>query len=329
MLNAAARAGRAGYLANGLVLLIPEEVLVFEPDAALEWNVVTKLRSILPQDDRCIEVADPLTAALDKITSGAALDADTEYALNRFATTVAPEGSAEQAATHIDLSRSFGAFITSEKSATIEFEAKIASLKSRLADHHQSVSDAAFIELAAQSGASPELLQKLHSHIQSHSDSIPKTIPELLAWILDWVSTDEQAMTDLLGRQTRQIRQAIGLAAEGELTPDTVKALLPGVLAWINGAPLKEIELCLGGDIEKKPQCPRGRALISNVIPQALSYVVSLAAHLLKDMNASNAIPVAVLDSLSTAIRRGYDTPEKLAFAELRGGEFPQPRPNS
>ena len=43
ILNAAGRAGRAGYLANGLVLLIPESIIEIPPDRSLNRLVLSKL----------------------------------------------------------------------------------------------------------------------------------------------------------------------------------------------------------------------------------------------------------------------------------------------
>ncbi len=59
ILNAAARAGRAGHLANGVVLLIPEPIISFSQGKPLNLNVIQKLKSILPEDDRCVLISDP------------------------------------------------------------------------------------------------------------------------------------------------------------------------------------------------------------------------------------------------------------------------------
>ena len=45
ILNAAGRAGRAGYLANGVVLLIPEPVMAFDEEMRPEEPAFSKLRS--------------------------------------------------------------------------------------------------------------------------------------------------------------------------------------------------------------------------------------------------------------------------------------------
>jgi hypothetical protein len=105
ILNAAARAGRAGHMANGVVLLIPEELLTFADDAPLSRNTVDKLQAVLPEDDRCLEMTDPLQVMLDRISAASVQDPLVEYALNRLSTTVAPEGAATEASTRFAVSK--------------------------------------------------------------------------------------------------------------------------------------------------------------------------------------------------------------------------------
>ncbi|MDF2858564.1 MAG: hypothetical protein K0Q87_4415, partial [Neobacillus sp.] len=71
ILNAAARAGRAGHLANGVVILIPEPIVTFTtPDAPPSNELKKKLLSVLPEDDRCVTISDPLEVVLDRILEG-------------------------------------------------------------------------------------------------------------------------------------------------------------------------------------------------------------------------------------------------------------------
>ncbi|SEU11421.1 hypothetical protein, partial [Paracoccus homiensis] len=110
ILNAAARAGRAGHLANGIVLLIPEAVLQFREGRPFTKGVLDKLKSVLPEDDRYLSLSDPLLTVLDRINVAAAADPDVEYALNRLATAVAPEGAEPEATTRFSIGRSLAAF---------------------------------------------------------------------------------------------------------------------------------------------------------------------------------------------------------------------------
>ena len=70
ILNAAARAGRAGHLANGVVLLIPEPIISFSDASTLTLPAIQKLKSVLPEDDRCVVISDPLEIVLDRLMQG-------------------------------------------------------------------------------------------------------------------------------------------------------------------------------------------------------------------------------------------------------------------
>ena len=70
ILNAAGRAGRAGHLANGVVIMIPEPVSAFTSDGRVEATAFTKLASLLPPNDQCVLLADPVTSLLDRIQMG-------------------------------------------------------------------------------------------------------------------------------------------------------------------------------------------------------------------------------------------------------------------
>jgi hypothetical protein len=109
VLNTAARAGRAGHLANGVVLLIPEPNITFTPGAPLNEKLKKKLSSVLPEDDHCVTISDPLEVVLDRVMDGELDDREVRYTINRFAALGASDGEA----TSQDnlMSRSLGAFL--------------------------------------------------------------------------------------------------------------------------------------------------------------------------------------------------------------------------
>lgn len=94
----------------------------------------------------------------------------------------------------------------------------------------------------------------------------------------------------------------------------------PGVIAWISGAPLCEIETSLGGNPEIDLICPRARTLVMSFIPLGLSFAVGLASYAARKIeryDQGQMGPVSVIECMASAIRKGFDTPEKLAFSEV------------
>ena len=324
ILNAAARAGRAGHLANGIVLLIPEDVLHFRANNPLSAGLVSKLKSILPEDDRCVDIEDPLQTILDRLTVHPATDLDVEYALNRLSTIVAPEDVESRAVVRFSVAKSLAAFVAAEKDNVATFQARVARLNEVLAARNDPPNNPALLELAAQSGAPLSVLEALRKRLMAEA-ALPDTIEGWMRWIIDWLSADESARLALLEREKRSILGAVGLPKDGDLTADALQRLSPGVLGWIKGDPLNQIEQALGGNpaIATGRLCPRARTLATSIAPLGLSFIAGLLARMAKGLVEGghlSGISTPVIECMATAVRRGFDSPVKIAFAELRTG---------
>lgn len=325
ILNAAARAGRAGHLANGVVLLIPEEILTFEDDEPLDHNTVEKLKAVLPEDDRCIEMSDPMQLILDRISTESSQDADVEYALNRLSTAVAPEDAETEAITRFPVKKSFGAFLAAKQGTIEQFDQQIERLHHLLAERNTGAEDQVILELAAQSGASISVLNALQSRLREGIDALPITIPDWVVWIFKWLTEDDSSRKALLEREHNAILGAVGRKIKEPLSEAVMRELLPGVIEWLCGQPLRVIEFALGGNPDEDSQrtCPRARRLVTSIIPMGMTFITGLVARTAKEIaeiTESTVIPHSVLECLPTAVRRGFDTPFKLAFAESNAG---------
>lgn len=323
ILNAAARAGRAGHLANGIVLLVPEPILQFSKINKLEPNVVQKLQSVLPEDDRCLVLSDPLQVILDRISTADIADGDVEYALNRLATAVAPEDAETETKTRFVVKNSFAGFLAERRNVEDEFNAKVQRLNEVLAARSVEADDKALGELAAQSGAPIAVLKSLRQRLIDGIDALPNTIPGWASWIIVWLAEDDAARDAILIRDRRAILGAAGLKKDGPLTAIAVTSLKAGIDAWLAGAPICEIERQLGGNPNKNVICPQARELISQVIPLSFSFaagLVSRTAAEIEDIANGTATSIAVTECMATGIRRGFDTPTKLAFADIKRG---------
>lgn len=64
--------------------------------------------------------------------------------------------------------------------------------------------------------------------------------------------------------------------------------------------------------------CMRARELIATFIPRGLSFVIGVVARMAEELDADKSQPpleLELLQSLSGAVRRGFDTVGKLQFA--------------
>lgn len=311
LLNAAGRAGRAGHLANGVVLLVPEAILTFtgrNPDAKAK----RKLRSILPETDRCIELDDPLNAVLDHIQTSSAAP-EVAYVINRL------QGDAVDRLGDLK-QRSFAAFQARRKGDETEFASRIGALKATL-DAARTTQWAPYIlELSAQSGAAAGILKSLADRLSATS-TLPQDVAGWIGWMTDWFAAEPLA-AELLGSSEAAARSAVKVTRTADLTPHwpTLKKALE---AWINGLPLAEIEGVLGGSVQSHPHCPRAREIATDLATRGFSYAAGLVVQVLKaQLEAAGQDPdqIPVTGYLATAIKRGFNSQDLVAFAmETKG----------
>ena len=325
ILNAAARAGRAGHLANGVVLLVPEPIMSVSDGEPLKADVVQKLESVLPEDDRCVLITDPLEIVLDRLMDGKAVDPDVRYVINRMA--VMREVDGEDGASVFDVRKSFGAHVARVKGAEAAFEEKLASLKDAIAEGVESSVDSALAILASQSGLSIDLLARLEGRISENIGVLPVTVIGWVSWVVQWLIQDNEARTSLLHDAKTALLGACGRKKDGELAGDVLAAVEPGLLAWLSGAPLRDIEKALGGtpdaNAESKRNCPRARELVGTIVPRGFSFILGLVGHIVEHVDPFEAQPELTLDlvqMLGTAVRKGFDSPELLKYANNNPG---------
>lgn len=326
ILNAAARAGRAGHLANGVVLLIPEPIISFTDGKGLSRDVLAKLKSILPEDDRCVIISDPLEIVLDRVMEGRALDADVRYIINRMAALREADGLEEP--THLfNLGKSYGAFGARKRSEGEIFEAKVTALKAAIALDRPGEVDNTIAALASQSGLSMDLLLRLKKRVADGAGSLPTTVIEWLIWTVNWLKEDDAARVALMHDVKRAVLGACGGKKDDELTAKELQLILPGLIAWIEGKPLAVVERELGGDPDSdspnKQVCPRARELVGTVLQRGFSFIMGLVSHVIEDADpfgAQEALSRQLVECLGAAVRRGFDSPEKISFANENPG---------
>jgi replicative superfamily II helicase len=90
LLNAAGRAGRAGLVAQGLVVVIPHSFVEFDPQTNSIGSRWTQLQeSVFSRADQCLLIQDPIDYYIDRVQDAASLeDPEARYFLRRI-----PRGS--------------------------------------------------------------------------------------------------------------------------------------------------------------------------------------------------------------------------------------------
>ena len=320
LLNAAARAGRAGHLANGVVLLIPEPLIHYTKGRKLGADVIAKLQSILPEDDRCVSITDPLEVVLDRLMAGEKADRDVKYTLNRMAALNA--ASDEDAVSIFNLRKSLGFYSASKRKDEHLFIHKIDVLKAEIDLASLGDPDQSLLILAAQSGLPADMLSRLREKISGQVGALPLSVSDWVFWTFDWLANDKASfdlvMEDIVG----SMLAATGKKKSEQMSAQVLNCVRDGVIGWIFGKTVLEIEIILGGNpvhgSSTEKCCPRARVLVGTIIPRGLSYVLGLISHIVHQLNpyeAQTDLDASVVGQLSTAVRRGYDSVAKLQFA--------------
>ena len=320
LLNAAARAGRAGHLANGVVILIPEPIIPFTSTSTLTSALQNVLQSVVPEDDRCLTVSDALEVVLDRVTLGDMHDRDVRYTVNRLAALTAADGS--EIKTNNLLLRSLAAFRARRDGEEAAYVMRVRVLWDAALAKIETGPDRAVVLIASQSGIGLEVLDRLRLRLLANTGNLPNSIPAWVDWTLDWLKADTGARDDLLGDTKSSINAAVGHRSTDDLNDNAVETLRPAVRAWLEGKPLVELERILGGDPDSSRPAlcvlPRARELIATVIPRGLSFIVSLVGRMVQELDMAGEqedLNMNVVQSLAPAVRRGFDDTGKLEFA--------------
>jgi hypothetical protein len=64
--------------------------------------------------------------------------------------------------------------------------------------------------------------------------------------------------------------------------------------------------------------CPRARELAGSIIPRGISFIMGLVCHVVEEedpFDQQEGLSRQLVECLSSAVRKGFDVPEKIAFS--------------
>jgi ATP-dependent RNA helicase HelY len=318
LLNAAGRAGRAGHLANGSVLLIPEPVVGFDARGTASFAALTRLRAILPDSDQCVRIDDPLADLLDQIALGQPPSVEVRYFLSRLRAGV---DDAEAVAAALSLMRkSLAAYRAAVQEDADAFTAKVAALEAALNDDVQQV-QADALRISAFTGMPSAAVQAMADRLDRDLEALPGTVAGWIDWLIDFLRDDEISRAALLDRDV-EVATAVarGKKAGGPMSAAEFDVLRSGLKAWIAGRPFDGIEAALGVAPGSVGACGRARDLALKFANRRFYMIAAAVAELAKTKLAVAEIAPAnpaVLEILPIALRKGFDSVEVAAFGHL------------
>lgn len=247
-------------------------------------------------------------------------DREVRYTVNRLATLAASGGRAASLDTL--MSRSLGAFIARRRGAEQAYLDKVVELWTEVSEAVEGSPDAIVVLLASQSGLPLDLLERLRDRLNSADGALPTTIVGWVEYTFSWLGEDGASREHLLQDVDGAALRAAGRSPTSGLDHSVLLAILPGVIGWLSGSPLSKIESVLGGEPDSSKDsarmCPRARELISTFIPRGLSFIMGVISRMVEELDLTSnqeELDESLVRSLSAAVRRGFDSTEKLQYA--------------
>jgi ATP-dependent RNA helicase HelY len=318
ILNAAGRAGRAGHLANGVVIMIPEPVAAFADDGRPEDDTFAKLATLLPPNDQCLVLEDPVSDILDRIQIGDVADVDISYFLSRIRPVEDTPEAREEALGQVR--RSFAGFLARRANAEAAFEQKIEALRAVFSAERPLHAEIAVI--AAASGLSDLPLVAIERNLEANINALPGSVSAWSDWLFEFFKVDRNSYDQLLGDDVETVLAvARGKKTGGEITNAEFDRLKHGMRAWLTGRSFSEMERALGVEPNKIKHCLRARDLALKLASRSFYIIIAAVAETAKVVLTRHGLaPVqpSLFEILPVAFRKGFDTADKVAFAQVR-----------
>lgn len=321
LLNAAGRAGRAGMIANGMVLVVPGRVVgidIGEKTIGKHW---TTLLSIFGQSDQCLDIDDPLTDVMDRIHEGAGQEDElAKYCISRLVSSGGSKGAADFDQVVVQSLSGFRArrngddeWVAERVKAVKNFAAEVGLTSDTELDAVQNV--------ATLFGFPVSVVTSLDAFLTDRTDVANSDIQKWSDWLFGWLSQDTAAFTACFRAESlnRLFGKKFEKLEDLENRRDIAVPMLQELTnLWIAGCPLKTLEATFQGKDKGLGKCLVARRFALRCIPD-LSYAFSLPAKLLEYKQAKSEAPEevpSVIANLSRCIRAGFNNLEVLAVQQ-------------
>lgn len=313
LLNAAGRAGRAGEVAQGFVLLVPSKVIDFDNQNNQISGHWMDLQAIFEQADQCLVIDDPLKVVLDRIHDGITQTGASAYLLSKLPLAVAG-GETDPAA--ILLNRSFSAYRALLAADADWLNSRVASALAARAELDLPEPDRWIEQVAGATGLPVALLQQIVERLDAGAFS--GAAPEVVTALLDWLDAQPGLLLSLI--RPESLEEMFGTPyknladdeARGKHALSWLRKLWP---IWMSGVPLCDLEKEFLGPTTNLKQCKNARHFASRLVPD-LAFLAGLPGRLLaaRLRAAGDETPVpTVLATLSGVVREGCDGADSLA----------------
>jgi replicative superfamily II helicase len=328
MLNAAGRAGRAGYSAKGFVLVIPNRIVSLEysdnGEASIgqEWTALKE--RIFSKSDQCLTVIDPLKKLLDAVRSGVLTDETAAHYL--FRRMPYRNNQADEDSVRDILNKSLAAFVAKQKGQVDDFNAMIEATvqASHGIRNFDDLADSPWMgKLATEIGVDISVIKIIYNKLDELSAEF--TVYNFLDW------ANELNLLILLAKHSSHADIVQTLTTTQERQQEDKHAiaygrLIDGLKAWCGGATIVEISGHMLETARTQPRCKNSRKLIARWVPE-VAFALGSVARMYKYKSETEGLKMPLcLAILASLIRHGVDSSEKLALLYLHNYQLSRPK---
>lgn len=258
ILNAAGRAGRAGFRSHGTAILIPSNPIGIEDNEI--GAVWLKLKDeIFSKGDRCLEINDPFETLLN-----GDVQVLNHPVLNRI--------KGDQKEIKTKLSNSFYAYKMRCNGEQMQFDKLIEQLVELASNQEENMSWLSILSM--KTGLDEDSINKLYKLIDDDRamSLAGHSTQKILHWIKELLSENPDLMKSLLYNDLAEekAKSLVGLDVTNDWNQESIEILFKLVLMYVNGEPLVNIEFEITG--AKKTYLEKARNFVLRVIP-SISYL--------------------------------------------------------
>ena len=312
LLNASGRAGRAGWIATGLVILVPSEIIAIkenEDGITLDHHWFKLRELIYSQEDQCLEIIDPVQLCLDAIQDKTENNnkQETEYFLQRL-----PKLKDEN--TSDLLKKSFGFYKSKRNDTQAEYLSKISQAVNRAHDLTSEGFEIWIEALSTETGISSVIINDIKSTLSKVD--LTKNSFEWLDFISQWLIEKHVFSSCVLPVKELKTVFKTKLNESDSSNSILIAELNSLIKFWMSGETVVSMAKWIG---DTKEKCKNIRQFAIRLLPN-ISFIFGLFPlvyrKMLEDLCSEDIIPAA-FGSLAGCIREGFDCPEKLAMYHI------------
>ncbi len=309
ILNAAGRAGRAGFRSQGAAILISNKVIGIEANTLTDdWFDLKK--NIFTKGDHCLTIVDPIGKLVEETAEGAEVSQEQRLVLMKL--NLLGENEKEV------IGKSFYAYQMRCKNQDVSL---FGDGLMRLSEQFAGNDDSPLMELSLKTGISLQLLNSFYQWLETFELEVDYSVITVLKIYSSWLYHNPKGLHELLSYEGTLDLLMKSFGDNYELDERLINELYKVLTMYVKGRTLKEISTRL----REKPSDPyitATRKFVLKVIPElsfAFSVLAMVHVQFLKDHDVEEIDIPNSIRNFSTYLKEGVLSEDMLQFkAEKR-----------